>query len=432
MGNLAGQDLNKQTIATVTSQKLASQDTEQIYFDETNQKLPDGLNLDNIDAVVRVRNRSGSGTGSAYGETETSYKIVTNYHVAGKTGNVNTIDIWNNGQIVKSIQAKVLNHFFARGANKDISLLEIPKSAIPGKLPVIQMAGYHSESLHAGDSIWQVGCDAGNWTNAERGIVLTINNGVVFYLPNSIPGNSGGPIYSADCSKQLGVTTWVGPMTINGKHYPAVGMAQTFNRFWDIIEGRVSMDTPLPPSAKPIPLSPAIQDNDLLPLGAAAIPLAPVKQQSQQDEIGFRLPAGSSHRWREPGVCEDGRVDPRGNGLLRQRKPDGESNKVSPDWGGPLGLGLFNGSILRVIADFIAFLKWVLIVGILLFIFTIVNQILGSGWLRDFFMMLCFGLRFAWRSFVAALTPTGESSGLSIEEQLKFEAWKKSQESDET
>ena len=88
---------------------------------EVVDSLPDGLNQDNIDAVVRVRNRNGSGTGSVYGETESTYQIVTNYHVAGRSGNINTVDIWNNGRLVKSIRTRVLKHFFARGANKAVS-----------------------------------------------------------------------------------------------------------------------------------------------------------------------------------------------------------------------------------------------------------------------------------------------------------------------
>ena len=391
--------------------------------------LPDGLNLDNIDAVVRVRNRNGSGTGSVYGETETAYQIVTNYHVAGRSGNANTVDVWNNGQLVKSIRTRVLKHFFARGANKDISLLEIPKSSLPGRLPVIKMAEYHSESLRVGDRIWQIGCDAGNWTNAERGVVLAIKDGVVFYLPKSIPGNSGGPIYTADCSKQLGITTWVGPMTIDGKRYPAVGMAQTHDRFWDIVEGRVSMDLPLPNSAVPIPLSPPLKDSDLLPLGATAIPLLTDTQATFQHEA-TQCPDGSC--WREPESSADGRVSPGGRGLFGGLKRDKKDDETSPR-SGPLGLGLLDGSMLRVIADFIAFLKWILVVGVLLYVFTVGSQLLGQGWLRDAFLTIVAGFRAVLKAFRAAIAPAENSAPpeLSAEDRQLFEDWKRNRERSE-
>ena len=399
---------------------------------EVVDSLPDGLNQDNIDAVVRVRNRNGSGTGSVYGETESAYQIVTNYHVAGRSGNINTVDVWNNGRLVKSIRTRVLKHFFARGANKDISLLEIPKSSLSGRLPVIKMAEYRSKSLRVGDRIWQIGCDAGNWTNAERGVVLAIKDGVVFYLPKSISGNSGGPIYTADCSKQLGITTWVGPMTIDGKQYPAVGMAQTYDRFWDVVEGRVSMDMPLPISAKPIPLSPPIKDSDLLPPGATAIPLLADTQATFQQEA-TQCPDGSC--WREPESSSDGRVGQGRRGLFGgfQQDRDKKYSETSPR-NGPLGLGLLDGSILRVIVDFIVFLKWVLVMGVLLYVFAVGSQLLGQGWLRDAFLTIVAGFRAVLKGFRTAIAPTENTASpdLSAEDRQLFEDWKRSREGNES
>jgi len=400
------------------------------------QDLPDGLNLDNIDSVVRVRNNQGSGTGSVFKEDDQFYWVMTNYHVAGKVGNPNTIDIWNNGQLVKSVNSIVESSFYARDVNKDIAVLKIQKSELPGTMPVIPLAAERSDCLKPGDSIWQVGCDDGNWTNAERGVVLAISNGVVYYQPYSIPGNSGGPLFSADCSKQLGVTTWVsGPLKINGKQYKSVGMAQTYDRVWDIVQGRVNSDAKLPTSTKQIPLAPKISDSDLLPTSAEAIPLA--KPESFET---VQCPSGgcpqTTRGWRKPGASDDGRIDPRskdgggGGGLFGLKQPG--SKGILPDRGGPLGFGLFDGSMMETIADFIAFVKWavvgcfgIAIVVVVLVVLALINQTLGQGWLRALWVTVYSFFGSLLKSFSTAVKPKESLSPEAQKQLAEFQQWRR-------
>ena len=101
---------------------------------------------------------------------------------------------------------------------------------------------------------------------------------------------------------------------------------------------------------------------------------------------------------------------------------------------GPLGLGLLDGSILRVIVDFIVFLKWVLVMGVLLYVFAVGSQLLGQGWLRDAFLTIVAGFRAVLKAFRTAIAPTENTASpdLSAEDRQLFEDWKRSREGNES
>lgn len=244
-------------------------------------QIPDGLNQDNIDAVIRVRNRQGSGTGSIISGVNGEYVFITNHHVAGRKGSANTLDIWNNGSLVQNVKSNVQKSWFDERSSKDIAIFQVPQDQFKGELPVIPLAAYgNDKKLKPGDKMWQVGCDSGNWPNAERGRILKVENGLIYYLPDSIPGNSGGPVYNANGSSQIGVTAWYTRVNINGR-VMKVGLAMSSDRVRDIIAGRTSSyPTKLPAGATPIEPGPYISDAAVkqtafrLPQGVQAVPLA--------------------------------------------------------------------------------------------------------------------------------------------------------------
>lgn len=252
--------------------------------------VPDGLSQDNFDAVVRIRNSKGTGTGSIIHFDGKYYWIITNHHVAGGEGSINMIDIWNNGYLRLSVQAKVEESFFDANKSKDIALLKVARADLPGPMPVIKLAPY-GVKLKVGDKIYQVGCDGGNWTNAECGRIVKIENGLIYYLPTSRAGNSGGPGYSA--TYQVGVTAWYTTINLNGKS-TRVGLAMTSDRVQDIMAGRVvNGNFTLPPNTHPVALA---QPQDL--------PWNRNTESTPQSKADDNL----KNEWRQPGSRNDGRL----------------------------------------------------------------------------------------------------------------------------
>ena len=296
-------------ILMLSGQIFAQNQTEdpfQASVEQVQDRLADGLFLDNIDAVVRVRNRSGTGTGSIFFENEDHYYMISNWHVMGTKGKANTIDVWNNGVLQQSIPVKVQEHFHEDQRSVDIAYSIIPKADFGGEMPVIPLAP-ESYELNVEDKLWQIGCDAGNWPNAERGQVIRRQNGLIYYLPNSIPGNSGGPIYSADGRYMIGLTAWVLNMNYKGKNV-RVGLAMDYKLVRGILSGRVSSYPDLPDGAEEIGLCTFA----LLPENANEVPLAPIKEDFVHmpsagvcDDCTEFL--GQQTEWRKPGGKLDGR-----------------------------------------------------------------------------------------------------------------------------
>ena len=240
--------------------------------------------LDCVDATVRVKRSNGrsitTGSGSIFMETEDYYGVITNHHVAGSSGSVNEIDIWNYGRLAKEVRVKTYKSWFTSGNSRDVAILRIPKSSLPGELPVIPLAPYGaSKELKVGQTIFTVGCSNGRWPRLRVGTIVEIRGGVIYYEPTAIGGDSGGPVYAADGKTQIGLTAW--RIERNGKQ---LGMAMTSDRVRDILNGRVgSGDFNLPEGAQQL-----IQE---LPKTALRVPLVDKIEASQ--DLDF---------WRQPGT----------------------------------------------------------------------------------------------------------------------------------
>ena len=220
---------------------------------QAQEKINDSAFQDCVDATVRIRRAAGRftnfGSGVVVKETDQSYVVVTNHHVANRRGTVNTIDVFNWGYHVASIQAATVRSWFRDGHSKDIAILNIPKSKLGGEMPVIPLSEYGKSKLKKNDRIMTAGSSDGRWTRLRVGHVLKIERGLIYYLPQSIGGDSGGPVFSADGKEVVGITAWA----IQDQKGRWVGLAMTADRVNDIMSGRVTgNDFFLPKGAVPI------------------------------------------------------------------------------------------------------------------------------------------------------------------------------------
>jgi hypothetical protein len=290
------------------------------------ENLPfDGLSQSVFDASIRVRSKGSIGSASAIGylrkegqeyypETDilnaTHVEFETNRHVAMDRGRQHVIDVWNHGDLVASTKAKTCESWFENSVAKDLATIVVSLQDLGGAQPVIPLAPYGVDDLQAGDLVFSVGCSDGRQPRARAGDVVKIKNGLVYYDPKSIPGDSGGGLFCWSIDRQqwetVGRTAWA-IQTPTGWQ----GLAMTADRIHDIKAGRVSTGWELPEGAVPI------QDLAELPVGAVRLDLLATAIFADDDEPEPLEVKTTVQRWRWP---------IRGEDLERPaiRRPDGK------------------------------------------------------------------------------------------------------------
>lgn len=312
----------------------------------------DGLAQDCFDASVRIRSRNSIGSASAvkYLKTvdstvstvdsvldATHVEFETNRHVAGDRGTRHVVDVWYEGKLVSSVNCQTDDSWFESGISKDIATIVVSLETLGGAVPIVPSAPYGEADLQAGEKIFTVGCSDGRVPRARCGAILQVSDGLIYYLPKSISGDSGSAVFKyssqRDAWEVVGRTAWA--MQVGGRW---IGLAMTSDRVADIRAGRVSAGNfDLPEGA--VSLSTICNS---LPEGA--VTCDQVKHVAMQDETELpkRLEVNRQRKWRFPIRGED----------IRQ-KPD-RPNRVR-EW-----------SILGGIADFfrslIRFAMWAAII----------------------------------------------------------------------
>ena len=171
----------------------------------------DGLCQDCFDVTCRVRSRKSSGSASAIrylaqdGKARsqvdsifdaTHVEFESNRHVLGDRGTSHVLDVWNNGKLVSSVRCSTDDSWFQSGVSKDIATLVVSLETLGGAMPIIKNAPYGESSIKAGSKIFTVGCSDGRVPRARCGQVLKIENGLIYYLPQSIAGDSGSAVFA--------------------------------------------------------------------------------------------------------------------------------------------------------------------------------------------------------------------------------------------
>lgn len=299
------------------------------------QPCLDGLPQAVFDNALRIRNRSGSGSGNVVEDLGDEYEIETNHHVAGRRGTPNVIDIWIGGDLVASRPSATVQSWFRDGKSKDVAVLRVKKSDLGGPLPVIPTApkGW-VERVVAGDKVFTVGCQSGQTPRARCGNVVKHENGLIWYEPESIPGDSGSAVYMQDSETgawyAVGRTAWAIQEPGSRKW---LGLAMDSDRVRAIRAGEVSDGWELPAGAKPIELignDPPEADPVWLPTEAVRLDLMGGPEISNlKSQISDSDPADgdpqplpvSLRRWSASGSG----VQPQASGLLPRLLGDHEN-----------------------------------------------------------------------------------------------------------
>jgi len=288
----------------------------------------DGLAQDCFDASVRIRSRNSIGSASAvkYLKTvdstvstvdsvldATHVEFETNRHVAGDRGTRHVVDVWYEGKLVSSVNCQTDDSWFESGISKDIATIVVSLETLGGAVPIVPSAPYGEADLKAGEKIFTVGCSDGRVPRARCGSILQVSNGLIYYIPKSISGDSGSAVFKyssqRDAWEVVGRTAWA--MQVDGRW---IGLAMTSDRVADIRAGRVSAGNfDLPEGA--VSLSTICSS---LPEGA--VTCDQVKHVAMQDETELpkRLEVSRQRKWRFPIRGEDIRQKPDRQNRIRE------------------------------------------------------------------------------------------------------------------
>ena len=280
----------------------------------------DGLSQDCFDTSVRIRSKNSIGSASAVRYLKsvdstvstvdspldaTHVEFETNRHVAGDRGTKHVIDVWYEGKLVSSVNCQTDDSWFKSGVSKDIATIIVSLETLGGAVPVVPAAPYGKSDIKVGEKIFTVGCSDGRVPRARCGNVLQVSGGLIYYLPQSISGDSGSAVFKysskRDAWEVIGRTAWA--MQVNGKW---IGLAMTSDRVSDIRAGRVSAGSfDLPEGA--VCLSTICNG---LPDGAVTCDQLKHVALHQDSDLPKRLDVSNQRRWRFPIRNEDIRQKP--------------------------------------------------------------------------------------------------------------------------
>jgi len=306
--------LSVSLMAGCRTDEVSQEDTTEAVFEF------DGLSQDCFDTSVRIRSRNSIGSASAVRYLKivdssvtqvesplvaTHVEFETNRHVAGDRGDRHVVDVWYEGKLVSSVDCRTDDSWFQSGVSKDIATIIVSLESLGGAVPVVPSAPYGEADIQVGEKIFTVGCSDGRVPRARCGSVLKVADGLIYYLPKSISGDSGSAVFKyssqRDAWEVIGRTAWA--MQVDGKW---IGLAMTSDRVADIRAGRVSAGNfSLPEGA--IPISTVCEN---LPKGAVTCDQVKSVSFKQDSELPKRLEASRDRRWRFPIRGEDIREKP--------------------------------------------------------------------------------------------------------------------------
>ena len=174
-----------------------------------------GSPVPNTDRVLRASCRifagNARGSGVIFDADEDNYHVLTNAHVVGRTGSRVRLEFEHSGYRSRPIAGRVVRSHIARNSSIDLAIVELPRSAFPGPMPVVPLAEGDAQSngLLDGETVLTVGAQGGAAVSLQRGHVVRRTRGLIYYKPEALPGRSGSPLYSTSkVPRVVGLVAW--------------------------------------------------------------------------------------------------------------------------------------------------------------------------------------------------------------------------------
>lgn len=188
---------------------------------------------DVIEATCRVRLQSGNmyatGTGCAFEVRDGEVRILTNYHVAENSPNLQ-VEFWHRGH--KSTTLYAASRWFSfqdQPSHRDVCVIAIPLADFGGYPPTIIPLAPRGTRVSPGEPIVSCGCEEGRWPSAWLGHVVDQPDSVTLrFEPISIPGRSGSALFDEDATQIVGLVGW---------HDQTYGVAMTLEELYRAFDG---------------------------------------------------------------------------------------------------------------------------------------------------------------------------------------------------
>ncbi|KAA1258366.1 hypothetical protein LF1_08850 [Rubripirellula obstinata] len=195
-------------------------------------------------ASCRIFAGNARGSGVIFDADADNYRVLTNAHVVGKTGNRVKLEFEHSGYRSDPIVGRVVRSHIAPNTSIDLAIVELPRTSFPGPMPVVPLAGVASKDAA---TVLTVGAQGGAAVSLQRGHIVRQTRGLIYYKPEALPGRSGSPLFDADGSRVVGLVAW---RTGDGH-----GLAMNAARVRSFVRGEVSHDdieADLPDDAIPL------------------------------------------------------------------------------------------------------------------------------------------------------------------------------------
>ena len=156
-------------------------------------------------ASCRIFAGNARGSGVIFDADADSYRVLTNAHVVGRRGNRVGLEFEHSGYRSGRIAGRVVRSHIAPNASIDLAIVELPRSAFPGPMPVVSVA---EGAAKDGDTVLTVGAQGGAAVSLQRGHVVRQTRNLIYYKPEALPGRSGSPLFDATANRIVGLVAW--------------------------------------------------------------------------------------------------------------------------------------------------------------------------------------------------------------------------------